>query len=861
MSDTFTLKGDADLSAAQSAVDSFVDEAAARDFTLTGTVDEVDTTAVDSAVSDAEAKSIELEAKVDAVDTSAVDSAVEDVEGRSLDMKKPTIPSPDSSKLNSGLDAVDSRSDQSRSVLANLTGNASQDLGELGGIAGTTGVAIGQLAEYAADGNIALGNLTKVVGPMLAITVAVEVATRAFAAMKARSAELAKNTRELTAAFVEGTGGVDDWAASVDKAVEAGTADPGEAFSASFFEAWDDDKANEVLTALGDMGLAAGDLGDQMVGASGDTAAWAAEQLKAAGATDEQAAQLGALFAQYGEWGDVMAIAQSRQGDVIEGVGQLSDGLGEAAVKFEGAGRGLETIADAAGDVDMEKAATDALNAAEGIEQYAGMVAQARSETDTETEALRRFQDLMVDANAERAAAEEAAKAQAEADAEVAKQLEEAAAGADAFAVALNSVDYKNVELEAASTAMSTYSEALFAAGNQAQASQGAYNKLGAALTDTALSFDTTTEAGAAQQDAMEQLAGVIDTDLAAAFDAADGDLATFGRSAQGIRTDVLAKLQNELGLTADEAAAVAEALGLTDRDIEARFRLAGAEEARMKLGLLQGAMEGLPPDVERQVTLAVAAGDYTTALKIVEDYYKTNQPEVIASVDADTDPFVDRIGREVAHAEGDEVVLPANADVREFETEVEEASDEAEATDTTMPVDADTGEAEAGISEVEQADYQATIDALAETAAAAKALLDTTSKTRIADIVARGLTRRADEELAALERTRTAFIEAVALTASAEAELNNTARTRHSYVYQHSLGGFGGGGSSSRAAPAGLGAAPMAATPAPTIVNLSLSAAVIGDRYDVQRVVTRALRGAQRLAGARLARAEGSTL
>lgn len=54
------------------------------------------------------------------------------------------------------LDQTNQYGSQTRSVMANLTGNAAQDMGQLAGVTGTTGVAIGQLAEYAADGNVSL---------------------------------------------------------------------------------------------------------------------------------------------------------------------------------------------------------------------------------------------------------------------------------------------------------------------------------------------------------------------------------------------------------------------------------------------------------------------------------------------------------------------------------------------------------------------------------------------------------------------------------------------------------------------------------------------------------------------------------
>lgn len=92
-----------------------------------------------------------------------IKTKIEDVNATPLDVN--TAPAVD------GLHKVGVEGDQSRSVLANMVGNASQDLGELGGIAGTAGVALGQLGEYAADGTISLSGLAKVAGPMAALTV------------------------------------------------------------------------------------------------------------------------------------------------------------------------------------------------------------------------------------------------------------------------------------------------------------------------------------------------------------------------------------------------------------------------------------------------------------------------------------------------------------------------------------------------------------------------------------------------------------------------------------------------------------------------------------------------------------------
>jgi hypothetical protein len=814
VSDSFTLTGDADLSAATTTVDDWVADQVAKDVTLPVKAELAD--------------EAELTATITDVDDSAVDTAVDDIEGTSIEMKKPVVPAPDTTAVTTATKNLRGDSDQTKSVLANMSGNVAQDLGEIGGAAGSTGVLIGQLAEYATEGNVSLRNLTKLAGPMLGLTAVSIVATKAFEAWSKRSKELAENTAKLTESFVASTGGIDQWTSTVEKAVEAGTADPEEMFSASFFEAWDEDKANDVLAALGDIGLSAGDLGEQMLGATQDTQAWATEQLKAAGASDEFAAAVGEAMANGADYGEAVAIAAQQHTlmtGALDETGQALIAEGEA---LGVAGEALDELTKAAKDADIEQAASDALNAAEGYEEYAGMVAQARDETDSEADALARFQELMIEANAAREEAKEKAKAQAEADAEAAKALEEAAAGADEYARAMNSVDWQAAELEGAATAMTTYSEALFASGNHAQDSADAYTKLADSLADSELQFDQATEAGFAQQDALEQLAGVVDQDLAKAFDTANGSFDAFASGAKSVASDIRGTLMNDLGLTVDQADEVLDALGLLDdKDIEARFELAGAEEARLKLGLLSSAIAGLPADIEREVTLAVAAGDYQTALKIVEDYYADNHPEVIADVTADASQYGDVVGAAVRDAEGNITVIPVDADPAEAEEEMEETADNPP--EATIPADADTTEA-------------------------ARQLLDETTRQRQATIYAIAAITSAKIALDSLKARRTAIIEAEAHTLAAETELNHVARTRYATIITRTSSG----GGTRATAPAGrrLSAAPAAAPPvyAP---NITINTAVIGDRFDTQRVVTRALRGHARIAGARLAGAE----
>jgi hypothetical protein len=95
------------------------------------------------------------------------------------------------------LDAVRSSGDQSRSVLANMVGNSTQELGELGGIAGTVGMALGQLGEYATEGNIKLANLAAIAGPMAALAAAGMGLSAVMKAQAEQAADLRRETELL----------------------------------------------------------------------------------------------------------------------------------------------------------------------------------------------------------------------------------------------------------------------------------------------------------------------------------------------------------------------------------------------------------------------------------------------------------------------------------------------------------------------------------------------------------------------------------------------------------------------------------------------------------------------------------------
>lgn len=90
--------------------------------------------------------------------------------------------------LDTKIKDVGKSTDQSRSVMANFTGNAMQEIPGMTGMFGPLNMAVGQFGEYAAEGNIKLGQMAQMAGPMLGVTVAMKLLTdymKQVAAVKA----------------------------------------------------------------------------------------------------------------------------------------------------------------------------------------------------------------------------------------------------------------------------------------------------------------------------------------------------------------------------------------------------------------------------------------------------------------------------------------------------------------------------------------------------------------------------------------------------------------------------------------------------------------------------------------------------
>ena len=81
-------------------------------------------------------------------------------------------------RTRTSVDDLGHSADRSRSVMANMVGNSSQDLVAMTGVAGAAGVAIGQIGEYATEGGIAISKLAGVAVPMLGLAAATQLISK-----------------------------------------------------------------------------------------------------------------------------------------------------------------------------------------------------------------------------------------------------------------------------------------------------------------------------------------------------------------------------------------------------------------------------------------------------------------------------------------------------------------------------------------------------------------------------------------------------------------------------------------------------------------------------------------------------------
>lgn len=110
----------------------------------------------------------------------------------------------------SNVDDIGRSAGSSRSALANMVGNSSQDFAELTGVAGSLGVAIGQIGEYSADAAFEGEGLRSVMRNMGAVVVPVAGLAGAMFVLSQGAKQAASRTRELEEATEDLTSATDE---------------------------------------------------------------------------------------------------------------------------------------------------------------------------------------------------------------------------------------------------------------------------------------------------------------------------------------------------------------------------------------------------------------------------------------------------------------------------------------------------------------------------------------------------------------------------------------------------------------------------------------------------------------------------
>ena len=552
-----------------------------------------------------------VQVKVDQInalqgDLDTIESKIKEVNGTPVDI--------DTKPAKAGLDDVGKSADSSKSVLANMVGNSTQDLGALGGVAGSAGVAIGQIGEYAADalaGTDSLGQVLRNFGtiavPIAALAAGTQILNEVMAA-RAKAAESDAKSQELMNDAMSKGGDVSStYAGELREAgeiqVQYGKATTDSVGGLTSLVAKLPGAAGLALragAAFGLFGKKTEDLTDDLAHAGITVDQWSRSVTAAA---DGPEAAEGAV--------DAMRAALTR-----------------ANVPLDEQDKILSSLVDAQGDwVDeSERAAEVQKVLGDEIARVNRLNAEILDMRDAPLDAAARSYQAQFQAI-------EDSKGAAD---DLAQETEDAAQGALDYAAAINGIDWKNADLGGAVAGMTAFHEQFFSLANIASDNEAAFDAFGKSLEDNGRTFDLNTDKGRANQDALEDLASTLDLQLAAALEDSGGSLTTFQGKAKDMADTLRNRLINELGLSEEAADDMIQRLGLMPNDIETRYKLSGTEEAKLKIGLLQTSIDNLPKDVQARVTQQIIAGDYVGAVNTVQNYYDRHKPTMETHITSD---------------------------------------------------------------------------------------------------------------------------------------------------------------------------------------------------------------------------------
>lgn len=560
------------------------------------------------------------------------------------------------SRAKGGVDELGKSAGSSKSVLANMIGNSVQDLGTLGGVAGSAGVAIGQMGEYMADaagsgdklGTI-ITNFAGVAGPIAALSIGMGLITKVIGDIQKKNEEIAKNSKEIAEGIAE------DFA-KIETAADTGVQSMGtlaQDIETQFVKA--QDTAGRTVLAVKELGDQFGGLGDILLALDQGGAGrlqWMENFLnnsdKVAGASAEISSAVAEAIVTGENFGDIYAKAFKIGGQeaatfvfnnkaVIESLEQVDDAseaisidkiVANATDKLLNAKGGTDAWLQALAELPAGASKVEILNRA--LQIYTTNTEDAAQASRDAAKAQQALQDGLSQSTADWEAEQEAAA--------------QAAQAVTDYVTAINSADWKAAGLEGATKGMQEFSDAQFGAADAIIDVESAIDDLGKTWKDNKIDFsktkfapDFSTEEGRKNQQALENLARAVDEQLGPAFADAGGDFNTFMKDAQRITDQALKPLKEEFNLSKTQVQELRKQLGLTTGDFVARFKLSGDEEAKVKLGLLQSAIEGLDKPTQMKIGAQIATGDVQGAVKTAQDAF--NDPNNAVNINAGIQP------------------------------------------------------------------------------------------------------------------------------------------------------------------------------------------------------------------------------
>lgn len=786
-------------------------------------------------------------------------------------------------------------SDQSRSVLANLAGNAAQDLGELGGVVGTLGVGIGQLAEYAVDGNIALSNLAKVAGPMAALSAAVYVVGQAMAAINAEKAFDEAQVKDFFDALRDGQTVVDHLRETIEETgrldFETGLFGGGGLLGitsqtqnliplfneiginySEFLDLLQDprgvDRLKEMRDQWLDLSLAAEDdaTADRFQ-ANAEAARDAANGLQTYKENTDAAIVSQQEFDEFMSEGastfDDINTAMSQHGDEVQDlaglwgilVREMKDGHTDSQQALD-AWRELQDI------LKLDNAEMAEMLDKKIGEHLAEQAELAREKWSENAQLVGHVQEVMQERrDAAREAYEEEQK-EAEEAAEAARQATEdvrmwavaydgASERADAFARSLADVNEKSnleefAEISGVLDPLEDLHQALHDLEDQ-----------GIKLSEVDLVPDSWEEIKNMPEElrpvveAFGNLRTGIQSEFTEAF--SQGGMTAAKQWAEDMRRGVVDSIK-AMGFDVDEEAAVIaqtlHELGLEDVQIDAVIKASGEDQVRGVIEQVMSAVGDIPPEVALAVAVQ-AEDDPLGALKtLIAATHLTVPAELL--------PVLDEMEEAITGVEDADHTVSFLADdggsISEMSGDIDTATED-RTTQVIVPKSPSLGQMETMINAVAR-ERTVKFNAKSDNAGAMNSILNSVAADRTADIFAQvhnagDAERRLDN--VAEDRYADIFVR-VHGAASAAAAVNSAASPGMAPAPEAALVGAtaapapvaasSGGGVVTLAAPA---LAPIIVSP-----QVTLNAAVIGNRFAVQRAVAQAMRSALRLGSRR---------